>query len=105
MERITHFIGGKKWEGSAERTGEVFNPASGEVIAHVDFATTEVVNDAVKAAQRAFVDWRTTSLAKRTQVLFAFREIVNNKKEELAAAITREHGKVLSDAKIGRAHV
>ena len=98
MERITHFIGGKKWEGSAERTGEVFNPASGEVIAHVDFATTEVVNDAVKAAQRAFVDWRTTSLAKRTQVLFAFREIVNNKKEELAAAITREHGKVLSDA-------
>ena len=98
MERITHFIGGKKWEGSAERTGEVFNPASGEVIAHVDFATTEVVNDAVKAAQRAFVDWRTTSLAKRTQVLFTFREIVNNKKEELAAAITREHGKVLSDA-------
>ena len=98
MERITHFIGGKKWEGVAQRTGEVFNPATGAVVAHVDFATADVLDNAVQVAQKAFVEWRTTSLAKRTQTLFAFREIVNQRKEELAAAITREHGKVLSDA-------
>ena len=64
----------------------------------VDFATIEVVDAAVAAAKTAAKEWRTTSLAKRTQVLFAFREILNSRKEELARAITREHGKVFSDA-------
>lgn len=98
MNRITHFINGKDWDGTSQQFGEVFNPATGEVIAHVDFATTEIVNEAVTAASNAFTQWRQSTLAKRTQVLFAFREIVNSRKEELAAAITREHGKVLSDA-------
>ena len=96
--RITHFVNGKSWDGKAEKTGEVFNPATGEITAHVDFASNAVVDEVVDVAQKAFEDWRTTSLAKRTQILFAFREILNARKEEVAALITAEHGKVLSDA-------
>ncbi|CAB4844781.1 MAG: CoA-acylating methylmalonate-semialdehyde dehydrogenase [Actinobacteria bacterium] len=62
------------------------------------FATPEVLDEAVKAAQQASKGWAQTSLTKRVQTLFAFREILNARKEELAAVITAEHGKVLSDA-------
>jgi malonate-semialdehyde dehydrogenase (acetylating)/methylmalonate-semialdehyde dehydrogenase len=96
--RITHFVNGTSWNGKADRTGEVFNPATGEITGHVDFASNAVVDEVVGAAQKAFEEWRTTSLAKRTQILFAFREILNARKEEVAALITAEHGKVLSDA-------
>ena len=98
MERISHFIDGKFWTQPAAQSGPVFNPATGEEVARVDFATVEVVDAAVASAKAAAKEWRTTSLAKRTQVLFAFREILNSRKEELARAITREHGKVFSDA-------
>jgi malonate-semialdehyde dehydrogenase (acetylating)/methylmalonate-semialdehyde dehydrogenase len=98
IRKITHFMNGASWNGAAERSGDVFNPATGEVIAKVDFATNKVVDEAVNSAKQAGAEWRNTSLAKRTQILFAFREIVNNRKEELAKAITLEHGKVLSDA-------
>ena len=96
--RITHFVNGNSWNGKAERSGEVFNPATGEVTGHVDFASNAVVDEVVASAQKAFEEWRSTSLAKRTQILFAFREILNARKEEVAALITAEHGKVLSDA-------
>jgi malonate-semialdehyde dehydrogenase (acetylating)/methylmalonate-semialdehyde dehydrogenase len=96
--RITHFVNGNAWNGKADRTGEVFNPATGEITGHVDFASNAVVDEVVGAAQKAFEEWRSTSLAKRTQILFAFREILNARKEEVAALITAEHGKVLSDA-------
>ena len=96
--RITHFINGKSWNNSAARTGDVFNPATGEVTGQVDFASIEVVNECVAVAQAGFEIWRTSSLAKRTQILFAFREILNARKDEIAALITAEHGKVLSDA-------
>ena len=98
MERISHFINGEFWSKPAAQTGPVFNPATGEEVARVDFATVEVVDAAVAAAKAAGKEWRTSSLAKRSQVLFAFREILNSRKEELARAITREHGKVFSDA-------
>ena len=96
--RITHFVNGNAWNGKADRTGEVFNPATGEVTGYVDFASNAVVDEVVGVAQKAFEEWRSTSLAKRTQILFAFREILNARKEEVAALITAEHGKVLSDA-------
>ena len=96
--RITHFVNGNSWNGKADRTGEVFNPATGEITGHVDFASVAVVDEVVGAAQKAFEEWRSTSLAKRTQIHFAFREILNARKEEVAALITAEHGKVLSDA-------
>lgn len=97
-KRISHFINGAIWNGTSEKSGEVYNPATGEVTAQVDFASVAVVDQAVSAAKEAAIGWKNTSLAKRTQVLFAFREIVNAKKEEIAKAITNEHGKVLSDA-------
>ncbi len=97
-KRITHFINGAYWSQPAQRTGDVYNPALGQVTAKVDFATVEVVDHAVEVASKAQQEWRNASLAKRTQVLFAFREILNSRKEEIAKLITAEHGKVLSDA-------
>jgi malonate-semialdehyde dehydrogenase (acetylating)/methylmalonate-semialdehyde dehydrogenase len=76
----------------------VFNPASGVVSGQVDLASADVVDEAVDAASAAFLQWRDASLTRRSQVLFAFRELLNSRKEELAAIITAEHGKVLSDA-------
>jgi malonate-semialdehyde dehydrogenase (acetylating)/methylmalonate-semialdehyde dehydrogenase len=98
VNRITHFINGTTWNGTADRKGDVYNPATGVVTGQVDFADNAVVDQAVAAASAAAKDWRKASLAKRSQVLFAFREIANARKEELAKAITAEHGKVLSDA-------
>ncbi len=98
MRQITHWIAGKPWSGVAARTGDVFDPATGEVAARVDFAEPGVVDDAVAAARGALVGWRRTSLTRRTNVLFAFRELVAAHRDEIAAAITAEHGKVLADA-------
>ena len=98
VNRITHFINGTTWNGTADRKGDVYNPATGVVTGQVDFADNAVVDQAVAAASAAAREWRKASLAKRSQVLFAFREIVNARKEELAKAITAEHGKVFSDA-------
>lgn len=95
---INHFINGAVSSKTSERTGEIFNPATGEVTAHVAFATPSVLDEAVASATIAGREWAKTSLTKRVQVLFAFREILNARKEELAAVITSEHGKVLSDA-------
>ena len=97
-QHITHWIDGKPWSGVAERQGDVFDPATGEVTGRVDFATADVVDEAVAAARAGFEEWRNASLTRRTQVLFAFRELMNERKEELAAIITAEHGKVLADA-------
>lgn len=98
IKKITHFINGETWSGSSERSGDIFNPATGLVTAQVDFASVSVVDHAVEVAFNAQKEWRSTSLAKRSQILFAFREILNSRKEEVAALITAEHGKVLSDA-------
>jgi malonate-semialdehyde dehydrogenase (acetylating)/methylmalonate-semialdehyde dehydrogenase len=81
-----------------ERSGEVFDPATGVVSGRVDFASSAVMGEAVAAAKAAFPGWRDTSLTRRVQVLFAFRELLSARKEELAAIVTAEHGKVLSDA-------
>jgi malonate-semialdehyde dehydrogenase (acetylating)/methylmalonate-semialdehyde dehydrogenase len=96
--RVTHWINGKNWDGTAERTGDVYDPATGEITKTVDLASAKVLDDAVAAAKAAFPGWRDTSLTKRASILFAFREILNARKEEVAAIITEEHGKVLSDA-------
>ena len=96
--QITHWINGARWTGTSERCGDVFDPATGQVSGRVDFASTATVAEAVAVAQAAFPAWRDTSLTRRTQVLFAFREILNARKSEVAALITAEHGKVLSDA-------
>jgi malonate-semialdehyde dehydrogenase (acetylating)/methylmalonate-semialdehyde dehydrogenase len=96
--RITHWIDGSLWQGPVERQGQVFDPATGQVTGLVDLASTQVATAAVDAAAAAFPTWRDTSLTRRTQVLFAFRELLNGAKQQLAEVITAEHGKVLADA-------
>ncbi|GAA1241080.1 MULTISPECIES: CoA-acylating methylmalonate-semialdehyde dehydrogenase [Janibacter] len=96
--RITHLVAGSPWEGTAERTSEVYDPATGEVTGALDLASADLVGEVVEGAHAAWLEWRDTSLTRRAQVLFRFRELLNEDKERIAALITAEHGKVLSDA-------
>ena len=95
---IAHWLDNKSFPGTSTRTAPVTNPATGQVTGQLALASVEDVRAVVEAAAAAFPAWRDTSLTKRTQVLFRFRELLNARKEELAAIITAEHGKVLSDA-------
>jgi malonate-semialdehyde dehydrogenase (acetylating)/methylmalonate-semialdehyde dehydrogenase len=95
---IPHWIDGARREGASGRTADVTDPATGEVTGQVALASTEEVDAAVAAATAAFPRWRDTSLTKRSAVLFTFRELLNERKPELAEIITAEHGKVLDDA-------
>ena len=95
---LSHWIGGNHVAGSGARSADVTDPATGEVTAHVPLASLAEVDAAVSSAAAAFPGWRDTSLAKRTQVMFRFRELLNARAPELAEIITAEHGKVLSDA-------
>jgi malonate-semialdehyde dehydrogenase (acetylating)/methylmalonate-semialdehyde dehydrogenase len=97
-KRITHWVDGKPWTGSAARQGEVFDPALGAVTGQVDFASTEDVDAIVASASAAWRSWRSTTLSRRSRVLFDFRTALLRRREQIAAAITAEHGKVLSDA-------
>ncbi len=96
--QITHWIAGGPDEAPSERFGEVTESATGRVVARVPFASAADVDRAVQAAVAAQREWGAASLTKRTQVLFGFRERLNAAKDELAEIVTREHGKVLSDA-------
>jgi malonate-semialdehyde dehydrogenase (acetylating)/methylmalonate-semialdehyde dehydrogenase len=98
VETVQHWIGGQPFERAAERHGEVFDPATGAVQARVAFASPAEVDEAVAAAAAALPGWRATSLARRTKIMFAFRDLVDRHKEDIAAILTREHGKVPSDA-------
>ncbi|MFZ9744873.1 MAG: CoA-acylating methylmalonate-semialdehyde dehydrogenase [Aquiluna sp.] len=98
MKLISHWIGGSENKGTGARRGEVYNPALGEQIAEVCFADEKDIDIAVRAAQDAFPAWKDTSLAKRTSIMFAFRQLLDQRKGELAEIITTEHGKVVSDA-------
>jgi malonate-semialdehyde dehydrogenase (acetylating)/methylmalonate-semialdehyde dehydrogenase len=95
---IHHWIGGKSVPGTSGRSGPVWNPATGEQTGAVDFATSEEVDAAVKAAQDAFASWRAVSLARRAELFFRIRELVNEHRADIARFLTLEHGKVTSDA-------
>ena len=97
-KHVTHWIDGEPWTGSAERRGDIYDPATGALTGSVDFASVREVDDAVAAAAAAFPAWRATSLAKRVTVLFNFRELINARRDELASILVSEHGKVHSDA-------
>ena len=96
--QITHWINGKSWTGKTDKKGDVFNPATGLKTGEVDFADIATIDEAINSAHNAFPGWRDTSLTKRAQIIFKFRELLNDKKDELAKIITSEHGKVISDA-------
>lgn len=95
---IPHWIDGARRASTSGRTAPVYNPATGEVQAHVGLADEAEIAEAIASAQRGFEIWSEFSMAKRQTVIFAFRELLNARKSELAAIITAEHGKVLSDA-------
>ncbi len=99
MRTIQHWIGGALTSGASRRTAPVWNPATGQQQAEVLLAEASDVDTAVGVAAKAFEAWSEASLSKRTSVLFAFRELVNTRLDDLAGIICDEHGKVLSDAR------
>ena len=98
LRQINHWIGGRSVAGESGRRGPVYNPATGRQTGEVDFAAAEEVDAAVQAAKAAFPAWRATSLAKRAELFFRIRELVHERREEVARILVSEHGKVLSDA-------
>jgi malonate-semialdehyde dehydrogenase (acetylating)/methylmalonate-semialdehyde dehydrogenase len=96
---ICHHIDGHAVADEAERTGDVFNPATGKVGARVPLASAATVGMAVAAAKAAFPAWSDTPPLKRARVLFRYKQLLEEHTDELAALITREHGKVFSDAR------
>ncbi|MGX5694924.1 CoA-acylating methylmalonate-semialdehyde dehydrogenase [Agromyces soli] len=95
---IGHWIGGALRPSTSGRTAPVYNPATGAVQAEVALADQAEIDEAIASAVAGFEVWSGYSIAKRQAVLFSFRELLNARKGELAAIITSEHGKVLSDA-------
>ncbi|MBN9619762.1 MAG: CoA-acylating methylmalonate-semialdehyde dehydrogenase [Actinobacteria bacterium] len=98
VTRISHWIDGAAVAGTSGRTSPVFNPATGQQTGEVDLASTAEVEGAIASAKTAAREWRSASLSRRAAVLFAFRELLHNGADELAAIVTAEHGKVLADA-------
>ena len=95
---IDHWISGARVPGTSGRTAPVHDPATGRQTGEVALASAGEIDDAVKTAVAAAREWRASSLSKRAAVLFAFRELLHTRTDELAAIVTAEHGKVLSDA-------
>lgn len=95
---IAHYIGGAHISGNGTRKQPIYNPATGAVSRQVRLGTAQDVEAAVAAAQSAFPRWADTPPIRRARVLFKFLELLNRNKDELAALITAEHGKVFTDA-------
>jgi malonate-semialdehyde dehydrogenase (acetylating) / methylmalonate-semialdehyde dehydrogenase len=98
LGRVSHWINGRIVEGTSGRRGPVYDPATGRQAKEVDFASAEEVDAAVRAAAEAFPAWRATSLSKRTEIMFRIRNLVDQRRKEIAGFLTAEHGKVPSDA-------
>lgn len=98
MSTIGHWIGGESVV-TGNRTQQVFNPSSGEVCGEVELASTVTVNQAIENGKAAYVAWRNTPPAKRAQVMFRFKMLLEEKADEICELISREHGKVLHDAR------
>ncbi|WP_223455741.1 MULTISPECIES: CoA-acylating methylmalonate-semialdehyde dehydrogenase [unclassified Pseudomonas] len=96
---IGHYIDGQVQDTGSERFSNVFNPATGSVQARVGLASENTVDEAVASALRAFPAWSEQSSLRRSRVMFKFKELLDRHHDELAEIISREHGKVFSDAK------
>ncbi|HEY6830310.1 MAG TPA: CoA-acylating methylmalonate-semialdehyde dehydrogenase [Gemmatimonadaceae bacterium] len=96
---IDHWIGGERFTGDSERSGPIYNPATGATTGRVRFASVADVDRAVAVAKVASIAWGRSALGKRATILFKFRELVNEHADEIARCIVREHGKVLADAR------
>src|SRR5215471_5495677 len=98
IRTVNHWIAGRPLASEFGRSGEVWNPAIGEVQARVDFAAAKEVDRVVESAKNAFSEWRATPLSRRAEILFRFRELVDANRRRIAESITSEHGKTLPDA-------
>ncbi len=98
MKRISHWIDGQIVAGTSKRTAPVWDPATGEQQAEVDLASVKELDHAIAVAKAAFPAWRATSLSRRSEIMFRFRELIDANRKEIAMLLTAEHGKVLSDA-------
>src|SRR4051794_13181541 len=98
MKRISHWVDGRIVPGSSGRTAPVWNPATGQQQAEVDLASPDEVDVVVASASAAAADWRATGLSKRAEVLFRMRDLIDANRKEIAALVSAEHGKVVSDA-------
>jgi len=98
MSDVQHFINGKHVDGKSGRGGDVFNPATGEKIRRVAFATAAEIDAAVQAAKAAFPGWAATPPLTRARVMFKFVDLLHREQDNLARLISEEHGKVFSDA-------
>ena len=95
---LNHWIEGREESSRSGRTGEVTNSATGDVVTQVPFADADEVDAAVQAAVTAAPAWESASLSERTRIMFAFRELLHARREEMARLVTIEHGKVADDA-------
>ncbi|MGA1812189.1 CoA-acylating methylmalonate-semialdehyde dehydrogenase [Frondihabitans sp. 4ASC-45] len=98
LPEITHWIDGQRVAGTSGRTSPVFDPALGVATKNVALASQDEIDRAIASAKKAFPAWRDMSITKRQQIMFRFRELVNERKDELAQILTAEHGKVVSDS-------
>ncbi|HEY1929052.1 MAG TPA: aldehyde dehydrogenase family protein, partial [Caulobacteraceae bacterium] len=99
MRQIEHFIDGRSSHWVGQRSGDVFNPNTGEVQARVAFGEAEVLDAAVKAAAKAQEGWAATNPQRRARVMFEFKRLVEAHMDELAELLSSEHGKVVADSR------
>ncbi|MBL1148539.1 MAG: CoA-acylating methylmalonate-semialdehyde dehydrogenase [Pseudomonadota bacterium] len=98
LAQLKHYTGGHAAPGSSDRFGDVFNPATGEVIAQVPFASAAEIDATVQIAKKAFESWSQVPPQRRARVMFRFLELLHQNAEELGRIVSREHGKVKTDA-------
>ena len=99
VKKLQYFAGGKWLESSCEKYMDVYNPSTGEVIAQTPCCTKDEVNEAIACAKEAFKTWSNVPVMKRVQVVFKFRELLEQHMDELTEICAREHGKVWDEAK------
>lgn len=102
--RLTHYIGGRAVAGQASTWEAIYNPALGTAIAEVPLDDRTAVDQAVQAAHAAFPDWAATPILERARIMFRYRDLLVRHRDDLQALVTREHGKIASDAanEVGR---
>lgn len=98
-QTLKHYINGQAVDGASGKFGDIYDPSTGEVVSQVPLASASEVAAVVETAQKALPGWAATPAAKRAQVMFKFRELVNANMDELAQLVSSEHGKTIEDAK------
>ena len=98
VKNVKFYVDGK-WEDAAGALHPVYNPATGQVIAQVPYATTGDVDDAARAAHAAFLKWREVPVVDRVQIFYRYKDLLEKHAEEIALILTTENGKTLDDAR------